>query len=75
MKDTTLFKTGRSLAVRIPKEWVKGVHNVRLKKHPEGILICPQRKSLGEIAEECAQLGNDFPDRLPQSKTDIRWTQ
>lgn len=72
MKTAKLFETGRSLALRIPKSWVSGVREVSLERHKDHIIIRPRNPSLAQVAETCAEIGGDFPDRLPQSTTGQR---
>lgn len=75
MKRTTLFKTGRSVAVRIPKDWVRGVSDVVLEQREDGIFIHPQTRTLGDVAKECHRIGGSFPARKKQTETGIRWAE
>jgi len=72
MKKTRLFKTGRSLAVRLPKAWVEGTTEVILEHQGDSITIRPRPTSLKALAKQCQSLGKTFPDRLPQTETGVR---
>ncbi|MGB0257720.1 MAG: antitoxin [Coraliomargarita sp.] len=72
MKTAKLFETGRSRAIRLPKSWVTGVSEVTLERHEDHIVIRPRNPSLKHVAEACAEIGGEFPDRLPQSETGVR---
>jgi len=72
MKAAKLFRTGGSVAVRIPKAWVQGVSEVNLERKGDAIVVHPHQRTLKELAEECGRLDGDFPDRLPQGKSGVR---
>ena len=56
-KDAVLFKSGNSVAVRIPREWVPPSRDVRLHKEGASIIITPKRESIFDLAEEFAAEG------------------
>ena len=74
MKTARLFKTGRSRAVRIPKDWIEGVEEVVLERKDGEIIIRPKTIDVWKVAEECDD-GYAFPDRLPQSESGVRFPQ
>ena len=57
MKKTKLFKSGGSLAVRLPKSWVRGGEVVTLSKQGDSIMITPENNSLLSIAEKFRKNG------------------
>lgn len=71
MKTARLFKTGRSTAVRIPNDWVEGVHEVEMDRLGSTIILKPKKSNLWEVAKECEELGGKV-ERLPQTKTGVR---
>ncbi len=72
MKTAKLFETGRSLALRLPKSWVRGVSEVSLERQGDHIIIRPRNPSLAGVAASCAEIGGDFPDRLPRTRSGQR---
>lgn len=74
MKTARLFTTGRSKAIRLPKEWIGDATEVELERKGDTIIIHPRKADLWQIAEECAAFGNKNIDRLPQTKTGVRVT-
>ncbi len=72
MKTAKLFKTGRSVAVRIPKAWVRDAEEVTLENHGGTIIMRRKLPTLREAADECAAIGGGFPDRLEGSASGIR---
>jgi len=51
MKTAKVFANGRSRAVRIPTEWLKGADQVELRRKGDSVMISPIRPTLGELAE------------------------
>ena len=52
MKKAKLFKSGGSLAVRLPKAWIRGGDVVSLSIHGDSILITPENNALLSLAEK-----------------------
>jgi virulence-associated protein VagC len=52
MKKAKLFKSGGSLAVRLPKSWIRGGEYVQLTRHGESIIITPESNALLSLAEK-----------------------
>ncbi|MFP4069008.1 MAG: antitoxin [Opitutales bacterium] len=67
-----LFKTGRSVAVRIPKAWVSGVEEVYLENNGDQITIHPKRPTLAEASAACREIGGGFPDRMESGESGVR---
>lgn len=72
MKATKLFKTGRSVAVRLPNAWVRNVEEVYLENDGDVITIHPKRPTLAEASAECRAIGGGFPDRIETGDSGIR---
>jgi len=57
MKKTKLFKSGGSLAVRLPKSWIRGGDVVTLSKQGDSIIITPDNNTLLSLAEKFRKNG------------------
>ena len=73
MADSTVFKTNRTQAVRIPKElaYPDSVREVVVTRNGEVITIVPKYKSWKDWFENAPRLSDDFPtdiDELPMDK-------
>lgn len=66
MATAKLFKSGRSQAVRLPKEFRFEGKEVRIRRVGQGVLLEPikGRKSLKALFEEMDRIGGDaiFPE-------------
>jgi virulence-associated protein VagC len=72
MKTARLFKTGRSLAVRLPKDWIGEATEVEMERKGSEIVLRPREGDPWTVAEECARYGKAVPKRLPATKTGVR---
>ena len=61
-----LFKSGRSQAVRLPKEFRFEGEEVRISKHGDGVLLRPMKVDLDAWFAKLDSYGADFPEREPQ---------
>jgi antitoxin VapB len=63
-----LFKSGRSQAVRLPKEFRFEGNEVRIRRVGQGVLLEPMKPDLEKLFEELDRIGrrSKFPDRPPQ---------
>ena len=73
MADSTVFKTNRTQAVRIPKElaYPDSVREVVVTRNGKVITIVPKYKSWKDWFENAPRLSDDFPtdiDELPMDK-------
>ena len=73
-----IFKSGNSLAVRIPKElaFAEGVLDVEIERRGETLLIRPVSKtSLGGVAKAFAAFPRDFMEegRAPRDQKRRTW--
>jgi antitoxin VapB len=67
MATAKLFKTGRSQAVRLPKEFRFEGEEVRIRRVGQGVLLEPMKSDLRAMfAAIDAVGGEEFPDRPPQ---------
>ena len=68
MATAKLFMTGRSQAVRLPKEFRFDGKEVRIRRIGQGVLIEPLPVNMAEVFEEMDQIGGDpiFPDGREQ---------
>ena len=71
MTKSTVFKTNRTQAVRIPKElaFPEGVKEVDIVRSGAGLLIVP-KMSWKEWFDRGPRLSDDFPDDIPDSPPD-----
>lgn len=67
-----MFKTGRSLAVRLPKGWIGDATEVEMERRGMDIILRPKQGDPWTVAEECAAYGSIAPKRLEQTKTGVR---
>jgi antitoxin VapB len=61
-----LFKSGRSQAVRLPKEFRFEGKEVRIRRHGNGVLLEPIEIDLDAVFAKIDSYGVDFPEREPQ---------
>jgi len=62
-----LFKSGRSQAVRLPKEFRFEGNEVRISRHGRGVLLEPvAEESWASVFAKIDALGVDFPEREEQ---------
>jgi antitoxin VapB len=61
-----LFKSGRSQAVRLPKEFRFEGKEVRIRRYGRGVLLEPVEIDLDALFAKIDALGVDFPEREPQ---------
>ena len=67
MATAKLFKTGRSQAVRLPKEFRFEGDEVRIRRVGNGVLLEPMTTDLEEVFRKIDAIGGTrFPDRPPQ---------
>ena len=67
MKSTAkLFKSGRSQAVRLPKEFRFKGKEVRIRRHGNGVLLEPMDLDLDALFAKINALGVKFPEREEQ---------
>jgi antitoxin VapB len=72
MATAKLFMTGRSQAVRLPKEFRFEGKEVRIRRVGQGVLLEPMKIDLEEMFARIDSFGVDFPDRPEQPPTQER---
>ncbi len=60
MKKLKLFKSGGSLAVRLPKSWIRGGEVVTLSKQGDSIIITPENNTLLSLMHRFEWHPKDF---------------
>ncbi len=65
-RKSTVFKSNRSQAVRLPKEMAfpDDVHRVEVVKLGSGRLIVPEGKGWEDYVTHAPRLPDDFPDDI-----------
>ena len=63
-----LFRTGGSIAIRIPKDWVPATNRVTIRKEGRSIIITEEGEDLIELARAFAKDGRIEFDRPPQPR-------
>ena len=76
MAITRVFKSGNSLAVRLPKEFHVKNYEVEILRQGDDIIIRERPQHLGKAFELLTQIPNDFyadgrTDTPPQERGDI----
>ena len=66
MTTAKLFKTGRSQAVRLPKEFRFAGKEVRIRRFGQGVLLEPMQADLEAMFAAIDAAGVPFPDRAEQ---------
>lgn len=69
MKKAKLFKSGGSLAVRLPISWIRGGDVVNLSKQGDSIIIAPENNKPLSLAEKFRKNGVIEFERPKQPKT------
>jgi antitoxin VapB len=70
MTQTTVFQSGNSQAVRLPKEFRFKSKTVEIFRRGDEVVLREKPRTLGELIKHLPILGEDFPadipDRLPE---------
>ncbi|HEY2106875.1 MAG TPA: type II toxin-antitoxin system VapB family antitoxin [Candidatus Binataceae bacterium] len=66
MKRATakVFKTGRSQAIRIPKEYRFTCDEVFIERDGERVILTPRRRSWRDYFAKARRFTDDYPDRI-----------
>jgi len=74
MPDSTVFKTNRTQAVRIPKEiaYPDGVRDVVVTRQGDVITIVPKYKSWEDWFDNAPRVSEDFMTERDQGRADER---
>ncbi len=60
-----VFRTGRSQAVRIPKEFRFACDELYIEREGERVILTPKPRSWKEYFARTALLPADYPEKLP----------
>jgi antitoxin VapB len=66
MATAKLFKTGRSQAVRLPKEFRFEGKEVRIRRVGQGVMLEPMKTDADELFRKLDAAGVPFPERPEQ---------
>jgi antitoxin VapB len=71
-----VFTTGRSQAIRIPKEYRFSCDEVLIEREGERVILTPRARSWREYFARASSFSDDFPDdiaedRQPQEREDF----
>ncbi|MDV7394415.1 type II toxin-antitoxin system VapB family antitoxin [Arthrospira platensis SPKY1] len=72
MKTAKLFMSGRSQAVRLPKEYRFSGKQVLIRKMGNGVLLIPEEGSWKNLIDSLDHFSNDFLSNRNQGTTDPR---
>lgn len=67
-----VFVTGRSQAVRIPKQYRFTTDEVFLEQDGERLILSPKPKSWAEYFASSTQFTDDFPDHIEELSPEER---
>lgn len=70
MGTAKLFKSGRSQAVRLPKEFRFEGEEVFIKKVGDAVVLLPRRNSWRTLYESLGSFSEDFMDEREQPHTE-----
>lgn len=65
MAQTTVFQSGNSQAVRLPKEFRFKAKTVEIFRRGDEIVLREKPRTLGELIRHLPILGEDFPTDIP----------
>ncbi|HYB89455.1 MAG TPA: type II toxin-antitoxin system VapB family antitoxin [Candidatus Binataceae bacterium] len=63
-RTAKVFTTGRSQAVRIPKEYRFSCDEVLIEREGERVILTPRPKSWRDYFARAARFTGDYPDRI-----------
>ena len=72
MKTAKLFQTGRSQAVRLPKEFRFHGSHVYIKKMGPAVVLLPEAYSWDVLFEACEEFSEDFMVDRNEPQTQLR---
>jgi antitoxin VapB len=72
MKHAAVFKSNRSQAVRLPKEFAfpEGVDKVAIRREGKSVVLTPVDSFWDEFFAQGPN--RDFPERFPQGEYEVR---
>jgi len=67
-----VFRTGRSQAVRIPKDFRFACDEVYIERDGERVVLTPRPRSWKEYFARARRFTEDFPDDIPDAPPEKR---
>lgn len=61
MPDTTVFQSGNSQAVRLPKEFRFRSKTVEIFRRGDEVVLREKARTMGDLIKGLPDLGDDFP--------------
>ena len=65
MTQTTVFQSGNTQAVRLPKDFRFTTKPVEIFRHGNEVGLREVPRSMGDLIRNLPNLGGDFPDDIP----------
>lgn len=65
MSETTVFQSGNSQAVRLPKEFRFKSKTVEIFRRGDEVVLREKPRTLGQLIKDLPLLGDDFADAPP----------
>jgi antitoxin VapB len=65
MAHTTVFQSGNSQAVRLPKEFRFSSKTVEIFRRGDEVVLREKRRTMGDLIKDLPDLEDDFPSDIP----------
>jgi antitoxin VapB len=65
MTETTVFQSGNSQAVRLPKEFRFKSKTVEIFRRGDEVVLREKPRTMGDLLRGAPTLSDDFPDDIP----------
>ena len=65
MTQTTVFQSGNSQAVRLPKDFRFTSKTVEIFRRGNEVVLREVPRTMGDLVRDVPKLSNDFPDDIP----------
>ena len=65
MANTTVFQSGNSQAVRLPKEFRFSSKTVEIFRRGDEVVLREKKRTMGDLIKDLPDLGEDFPSDIP----------
>jgi antitoxin VapB len=72
MKTARLFRTGRSQAVRLPKEYRFEGSGVYIARMGSAVVLMPEKRTWDVLFEACSEFSEDFMAERNQPEQQVR---
>ncbi len=67
MAVTTVFQSGNSQAVRLPKEFRFTSKTVEIFRRGDEVVLRERPRTMGDLIKGLPDMGSDFPDDIPDA--------